>query len=260
MAASDANIPNNPNYVVTIKREGVEIKAGLPESFSFGVNANYEPRLPNSITDIAGQKFGAATIFLPVNKVLQEFSHQAWQSSSPVELNLPLLFDAKSDARVDVLEPIKKLMMMALPSKRSADSLLLDPPGPTLLDPNRGRISLGIGKFIYIHSVLLVDVNPTWDTRMNKAGVPISASCDVTFRTVNTPTQGDIHEFFMSGPDDFYTGYGVVDINSGNYKDKAMSALGEFKDDLDKIGQTLTDPFGDPITTPDASPDDSGSV
>jgi len=59
MAASDENIPKNPNYVVTIRRvqpdPEIVIQAGLPESFAFGVNANYEPRLPNSITDVAGQ-------------------------------------------------------------------------------------------------------------------------------------------------------------------------------------------------------------
>jgi len=241
MAASDENIPKNPNYVVTIRRvqpdPEIVIQAGLPESFAFGVNANYEPRLPNSITDVAGQKFGAASIFLPVNRVLQEFSHQVWQSSSPIEFSLPLLFDAKKDARVDVLNPIKTLMMMALPFKKTPEDILLEPPGPTLLDPNRGRISLRIGNFLYIHSVLLVDVNPTWDTRMNKAGVPISASCDVTLRTVNTPTQGDISEFFMSDANDEYQGYGIPNLNRDSFK----SFTSGVADDLSNSASNLAD-------------------
>lgn len=254
MAVSSGNIPANPNYVVTIAREGnPPIYAALPETFAFGVNANYEPRLPNSITDIAGQKFGAATIFLPVNRVLQEFSHQVWTSSSPMEFSLPLLFDAKKDARQDVLKPIKQMMAWALPFKSSPDSLLLEPPGPTLLDPNRGRISLRIGNFVYIHSVLLVDVNPTWDTRMNREGVPISASCDVTMRTVNTPTQNDLLEFFMESPDDLYTGYGIPDMD----KDKINASFAQIGTDVTNAVTGLSDPLGD-LTTSILNPDDSG--
>lgn len=221
----NGNLVENPNYQVIINRPqeqdlpDVTIKANLPESFSFGVTASYETRLPSNIIEAAGNAGGllqagasiarSAEVFTRVNRIFQLASHQVWSGSSPISFSLPLLFDAVEDAEIDVVLPIKQLMSLALPfrgdtgalndvSGGKLDNYLLKPPGPVISNPNYGRVSMQIGNMNYFHSVLITDVNVTFDTRMTKNGAPISASADVSVVTVNTPTQDDIDKFFMS--------------------------------------------------------------
>lgn len=206
------NLSDNPNYVVTLSRttpSEVHIEANIPETFSFGVQSNYDAVLPTSIRDVVnGGIANAASAAFKFNRVLQALSQQIWQSSSPIEISLPLLFDAKEDAKKEVRDPIVKLMAMCLPYKASKGDVALTPPGPVLSKPDFGRLSLRIGRFFYIHSVVLVDANPTFDTRLNAQGIPISATCDITVRTINTPSQEDIKAFFPDS-DNVFTGYGI---------------------------------------------------
>lgn len=257
MSENNSNVPSNPNYVVEIRRdspkidgEPVVIRAGLPETFSFGVDASYEPRLPNTLDAVvggrAGQLLRASDIFFKTNRVFQEFSHQVWTSTSPIEFSLPLLFDAKDDARTDVLDPIRKLIMMTLPYNKSEGDRLLLAPGPNLATPDEGRISVRIGNFFYVHSVLLVNVNPTFDSKFNKDGVPISATCDLSLRTVNTPVQSDLNKFFLQSPNGaLFTDYGV-----GKLTQQVIEGTQSIYD-----SQTPDAGTG----TPDDSPDASGA-
>jgi hypothetical protein len=204
----------NSNYQVIIKREAskslraIEIRANLPETFSFGVSANFESNLNSSFIEMAsnsgirplaafGEALKGVNNFTNVNQIVQEATFQVWSSSSPISFSLPLLFDAVSDAGEDVVAPIRDLMALTLPYRETKDALVLRPPGPHLTEPDHGRVSLKIGNMNYFHSVLLRDVSANFSSRFTSSGAPISAECDVTFETVNTPSQADIDLFFM---------------------------------------------------------------
>jgi hypothetical protein len=59
---------------------------------------------------------------------------------------------------------------------------------------------LHIGKFIYYKSVVITDVDTTYDTKMDENGFPIRARLNVSFRTFLTPTKEDLDEIFPRQP------------------------------------------------------------
>lgn len=199
----NGNLVNNNKYQVIITRKtsgrypDVVIKANLPESFSFGVTSSYQQRLPSDLASVLPgfEKLGT---FFHASRIFQEFSHQVWENSSPIQFSLPLLFDAVTDAEEDVITPIRDLMAMALPYRENDADAFLKPPGPTLRNPDYGRVSMLIGRMCYFHSVLINDVNPAFDTRMSKTGSPISATCDLSVTTINTPSRDDLDLFFLA--------------------------------------------------------------
>jgi hypothetical protein len=195
--------------------------------------ANWDSRLPSSVADIAqnvvqgatGQILGGVTNsifegtrqFTNFNRIAQSFSHQVWLSSAPIELSLTLLFDAFDNSTEDVGEPIARLMSLVQPYRGAggvghedgSEHALLSAPGPSLYQPDRGRVSIRIGKFLYFHSVVLRGVQPTWDSKFDTAGVPIAAACDVTFATINMPSREDVMKFFTINGRGDNTEYGV---------------------------------------------------
>lgn len=217
-----AEIPNsvtkNANYQVNIRCTSpkLDLTANLPEQFSMATQANWDSRLPSSVADIGqnvtGQVFGSAVNagvegirqFTNFNKIAQSFSHQVWLSSAPIELSLTLLFDAFDNATEDVGEPIARLMSLVQPYRGRGgpghpddeEHVLLSAPGPSLRNPEVGRVSVRIGTFLYFNSVVLRGVQPTWDSKFDTLGVPIAAACDVTFATINMPSREDVMKFF----------------------------------------------------------------
>jgi len=285
----NGNLVSNPNYQVIIHRPEsqdlpeIKIFGNLPESFSFGVTANYEARLPSvfnaaeiagAINPALGNLARGAEVFSRVSRVFQLASHQVWTGSSPISFSIPMLFDAVEDAEKDVVLPIKQLMSLTLPFRGDTgalndvtggklDQYLLKPPGPVISNPDYGRVSMQIGNMNYYHSVLINDVNVTFDTRMTKNGAPISASVDVAVTTVNTPTQDDIEKFFMStdkeGNKTKDTTYGVkyAPITDAESYAKAAFSWGNNSGSEDVVADALgDDDFSTARTADGLSPGD----
>jgi hypothetical protein len=171
-----------------------------------GVQSEWEARMPSSLTQVAerflggaaGTAVSSAAWAFNYNVIQQGMSFQAWLSSTPVEFNLTILFDAENDAFEEVVRPMTQLSALVLPYRSAPDEALLQAPGPSPIYPNRARISVRLGRFVYLNSVILVAVNNTFDTRMNALGQPISGQCDVTIRTINTPARDDVQSFFTA--------------------------------------------------------------
>lgn len=62
------------------------------------------------------------------------------------------------------------------------------------------NISLYVGQFLYLASVVVTDVSPTFDIVIGKDGNPMRASVDVSFRTFYIPTENDIQTMFSATP------------------------------------------------------------
>lgn len=197
----------NPDYRVILLNTdaNLRVEANIPEAFFLSVSSEWAPRmgsslrsfLQNSVGGGAGSAAQGALWLTNFDIVVQSLTFQSWESSAPIEFNLTLLFDAYSDGYVDVVKPMSELQSIALPyaSQESEDILL--PPGPSPIEPDRSRISLRIGRLIYIHSVVLKNVNNTFDTRMDANGQPISGQSEITVATINTPSRQDVSTFYV---------------------------------------------------------------
>ncbi len=61
------------------------------------------------------------------------------------------------------------------------------------------RISVQIGNFIAFPSVIVKEVNPVFDARMDEFGCPVSAKVDITFETYEMLTKGELANAFVLG-------------------------------------------------------------
>lgn len=197
----------NQDYQTLIlnQTEGVAVVANTPEQIFLATGSVWEPRMNGSVRNfllgnssgVANLGIQGATNALNLDLVFQSLTFQAWQSSGPIEFNMTLMFDAFQDAYTDVVQPMTKLQAMSLPFATEANSDILLPPGPSPLYPNRSRVSMRIGRFLYIHSVILKFVNNTFDTRYDKFGQPTSGQSELTISTINTPSRQDLTTFFV---------------------------------------------------------------
>lgn len=189
-------LSKNPDYLLRLvcEEQDVDVLANIPEQFMMSVTSSWENRLPSSLQDVrgvSGSIIGGAANFANLNVTFQWLTQQTWISSSPIELNLTLQFDALTSAYDDVVAPMKKLQKLVLPYRKFPEIDLLMPPGPSAADPNKAKTYLRIGRLAYFHNVIVVSVNNTYDTRYNK-GYPISGQSEVVVRTIVMPTREDL--------------------------------------------------------------------
>jgi len=198
------NTKNNSPYKAILQWGGgssgdQHVSANLPESWSFGFASQWdapwaEGLISNDTLKTALHAGGMAT-------TSQVLTSQVWQSSNPVEISIPFIFVAKTDAYTDVMLPCHKLAGLTLPTKASSSSFMLQAPGPavgvkiagfesTLNYEGGEHITLCIGTNIIFTSVVVTSVNVEFDTMLDVNGYPIKAKADVTVLTHQTPIRG----------------------------------------------------------------------
>lgn len=198
----------NPNYQVRIKQDANEVLAYVPETFQISVSSQFNQPfgqgLSNSTAGTAAKVMGLGAL------TSQSMTAQVWEGTQPIELTLELELVAEYDPKAEVLEPIKKLLAMTMPS-RGAGGVLLDPPGPKYKDvldwaafdviKGEGKaarqITVQIGTFMLFDNVVIENVNTTFHSMMHESGVPLRATCSVTFKTFFIQLTDDIPRLFM---------------------------------------------------------------
>lgn len=176
----------NPNYNIHIKCAGLGMEwvCDIPEQVTSATSGDYESLLAGAAdiggnSDLAnGVKFAAGT-----SATAQALTYQTWVGTAPMELPFKLLFDAENDAYNDVYKPMRLLEALALPTSN----------GAFLVAPSFGgnSVSISVGRFFTIPEVILVSVNTTFDSRLDKNGFPIAGEADVTFRTCKAYSRED---------------------------------------------------------------------
>ena len=63
-----------------------------------------------------------------------------------------------------------------------------------------GKISLQIGNFMFIPSVVITNINQDFKVLMGPDGVPLMVTCSVSFKTHQTPSAEDIINWYYLGP------------------------------------------------------------
>ncbi|NNK83724.1 MAG: hypothetical protein HKO92_11425 [Flavobacteriaceae bacterium] len=189
----------SPNFLVLISSSANDsrVVARLPEELQMQLASEWDTPLVGSTP--GWLEIGAQEL-LGKSFRTQFASSQVWSGSSPIEITLPLEFYAESNPKTEVISPIVELAKMALPRKSGEGGQFI-PPGPRIfgLREQTGNdfISIEIGNFLIFTKVIITQVNPTFVTRdMTKLGLPLKASCEVTFRTMFSLSGGDFARMF----------------------------------------------------------------
>jgi hypothetical protein len=224
--------PNNPNYLVEIKRHGEQngsieqggnnpqnannntVIAYLPQTFSYQIQSDWEPALANMVQGFLGENITTAAASMGMRLNDKILTAQIWRSTEPLDLSLTLLFDAIKDTQRDVIDPIKRLTKWSVPGRMggndSVANSILEAPGPSLQNfinnPDKNRTSIRIGRMFYFDNVIIPSLGVTWVTAPDGSGKFIGAEVELTFRTFFTPDIADIMRYFIEGnePDTNY--------------------------------------------------------
>lgn len=223
-------LSRNPNYLIHITSDSlhlqggisqaVDIIANLPEQFGMSVASNWENRLTSSVGGVlqnVSRALGGTAEYLQsqfnVDAGIQSLTKMRWTGTGPIEFSLPLLFDAQ-DSAYDVMSSVRILQALCLPYASSfnnkitgkTDQILYPPGNTSISGKGKGQIGLRIGRMAYFDDVIIISVNDTIHSRLYVDGYPISADCEVTFRTTITPTRDDLFRW-MGSPSTINTVY-----------------------------------------------------
>ena len=115
---------------------------------------------------------------------------QVYKTSSPLSISANGALRAINNAWDDVIAPIRRLQLLAVPDE-DKNGFLTNFPGPSSLATLEGIInfennykdcSVKIGRFGFNH-VVFKDISTTFSTEVDQTGFPISASVSINFET-----------------------------------------------------------------------------
>lgn len=112
-----------PEYLVRITsyKHGCSVVAPLQEDISLRVESRWEPFIPISLlarANILAQAVtGGRRSF-----ITKATSRRVWMGCSPMAISLKLKFEAIEDTYVEVVEPVRMLQSMAVPSDPGASA------------------------------------------------------------------------------------------------------------------------------------------
>ena len=209
---ADDGDPIDARYKVTVtsKRLKHVVVAIKQDQTSFGTTSNWSSLIPNFLKPIveAATQLGGASL---QNRLT---SRRIWTGTSPINMSLTLTFESIVDTFKNVMEPCIRLMQMSLPSgvKWGEHELVLRPPGPSpyslagttapgflkeiveSIGLEDEKITVKFGNWLKFDSVIISEVNPTFDSRISIDGYPIKAVVDVKFQTYQIYTQEALWE------------------------------------------------------------------
>ena len=203
--------------IITSTRHGV-VQAWLPDAINLTAHSSWGPIVGNidsALGNWLGGNFGDPnTTFASKRLTAQE-----WRGSEPLQLMMELHFFATEGAYQEVVEPIKRLVKMALPRAVNPNLFSLQAPGPvpagsgifvpkTILGipipgggreiggagkPNEDLINVYIGNFLAIKEVFIAAI-PTieFKGKLSTDGLPMEGVMQIVFKTVYAPTTQDI--------------------------------------------------------------------
>ena len=165
----------------------------IPDEWQKGLNAI------NTGAQVAGRSF-ISTIS----------TRRVWSGSHPIGIRMKLKFEAYKDVKREVIMPCMALQGLTLPRGGGggavSNTVFFIPPGPNPFnwstegqeDMERAEnIELSIGGFLTFPSVIIKDVNVTFENRMSISG-PIGAEVDLTIETYQMPTRENLMKFVGS--------------------------------------------------------------
>jgi hypothetical protein len=156
----------------------------------------------------AGQYAGAAMKaagWVPQSKAL---TAQIWGGTSYIELSIPFTFKVEIDPIAELINPIKQLLSLTLPSADPTTGILKAPfavaDPKTMQDKNGGwtapaatGLEINFGKFLTFPACIITGISKQYDCLFTQEGLPTSSKIDVHLRTMYCTTLGDVDKIFL---------------------------------------------------------------
>lgn len=109
-------IPQEYLVSITSIRNRCSIVAPMQEPIRMEIESKWDPFIPSSILN-EGNIIAQAMTKGKTSLITRASTRRIWQGSSPIRLNLKLKFQAVNDAFREVVEPVRLLQSIALPSE-----------------------------------------------------------------------------------------------------------------------------------------------
>jgi len=227
----------------------------MPEEVQLAFQSDYEPVFANVLNQGTIGAFNAMSrATTGISASLKASTRQLWISSSPIDISMQLVFDAHNSAQVDVMEKIEKLSRWVQPTRWGPS---LNSPGPSILAPESNKMTVRMGRFLYLTDVILISVSNAIPVLPDQYGKPIAATVEVQMKSSLTMDADDVKEMFNNGGIPGTSGFGPSSpLETGGISSRVdgaiaaqRTALGTFflKNDVNNFfnGQRPSgEPFG----------------
>lgn len=127
------NLEKDPNYMMIIHRHGraqndtITIMAYLPENFASSVSSSYDEPFRGGF--ISNDKLALGARLAGYATTNQIMTMQVWEGSAPMEFSMPIVFLLDTDTEKDIMEPVRNLMKLTLPSMAKGNNGTAKTPG-----------------------------------------------------------------------------------------------------------------------------------
>ena len=213
-------LASNMDYLAVISVEGDDslltggrgamfpMRANLPERFHMEMGAQWGmPLAQANAGDMAGSLLGSGAQSLVeigagaagVGTKLKSQFFQVWEQSTPLTLNLDLVFYAQDNTEREIRQRHVALLKLCAPS---SDGQVLKAPGPRLIGDNSEgrRITIQIGRYLTVTDAIITNVGSDVVTLLDENGIPIAMTINLAFSTWNACVTGeDLDKMFYGG-------------------------------------------------------------
>lgn len=171
----------------------------IPPNLSFGYKQSYSQPFAQILGSfntglVAMQELLDSGKSADYSAVLQEMKNQVWGGGDAISFSLPLFYVARWGARVDVVEPIKRLVAMTAPRAAGRGSITVlekEISGTSVAPPP--VVSIEIGEIISLKRAIISSVDVQFPTNVvdgngqpNEALVTLAVSSHKMFLSNDT--------------------------------------------------------------------------
>lgn len=183
------------------------VTAYLPETFNVALSTNWDSTsssgFGNLVDMIPAPGKVAETVKTGLkmtggNTQVKRASRLVYGGPSHLELQIPFVFVANTNAKTEVTDPIRELLKLTA-SRTAQNGELMIPPGP-FLEGGGEQISIKIGSMYYLDNIVVKNVSSAQNVRLDEDGNCLQAQVDVTVASLYAIDRADIEEIFALKP------------------------------------------------------------
>jgi len=183
-----------PSNATIINTEEISLK--ISSSFRQLMRSESNPLISTLSNIDFLQKLGSGVVSVA--------GFQVWEKTDPISFSTESIFYMRTSGKEDVIKPMSEVLKLVVPT-RSKDAYTLQAPGPTIRDAlkqelgetsgiingvwghltSKGNLSLRIGNFIYLSSVIITSAEPTYSMAVDSNGYPVQGSLRLEFQTID---------------------------------------------------------------------------
>ena len=188
----------------------VTVVGKLPEGYSKSLQHNWNSPFEDDSPGSIFQKAGAA-LQLTTGKTMKGFlnSFLTWEGSEPMQLSVPLFFEAENNPENEVRQAVRHLEMMSSPTFSEGIKALVDSPSikgaielatSKFKDAKKGEIanripqgvSVNIGRRLLLQKCVIESIEIEDPMIYSSDGLPLQLTCTMNIKTRSTLDTTDI--------------------------------------------------------------------